>query len=370
MKVALVHDYLREYGGAERVLEDLHEIFPDAPVYTAYLRPEGLGKAWERMKEWDIRTSWIQNLPFANKLISPLRVLASAAFESFDLSEYDVVISSDAIYFAKAVITKPETLHIAYIHTPPRYLYGYTTSYNYKKHFWTRIGGEFINYFLRIWDFEVSQRPDILVANSKEIQARIKKFYRRDSVIVHPAVDLIEFREVKKKKGDYYLSLGRLVRSKGIEVAIDACNKLGLPLKVAGTGPLLGEFKKKAGKTVEILGSVSDDERVELLAGAKSLILLEEQPDFGITSVEAQAASTPVIAVNAGGYKETVIEGKTGIFIENAAKEALIKALENFDPSKFKEEDLRKNAEKFSKERFKKEILDLVQSHHAGATRG
>lgn len=363
MKVALVHDYLREYGGAERVLEDLHEIFPNAPVYTAYLRPEGLGKAWERFKDWDIRTSWIQNLPLANKLISPLRVLAASAFESFDLKEYDLVISSDAIYFAKAVITKPETLHIAYIHTPPRYLYGYTTSYNYKKHLWTRIGGELINYFLRIWDFEVSQRPDVLVANAKEIQSRIKKFYRRDSVVIHPAVDLSEFRGAKKKVGDYYLSLGRLVRSKGIEVAIEACVELGVSLKVAGTGPLLNEFKKKAGKTINILGSVSDKERVELLSNARALILLEEQPDFGITAVEAQAAGTPIIAVRAGGYKETIIEGKTGVFIEEASKEALVKVLESFDPKKYKESDCRENAERFSKERFKKEILDLVEKN-------
>ena len=165
MKVALVHDYLKEYGGAERVLEVLHEMFPQAPIYTAYLDLKGLGQHAVRIKKWDIRTSWLQKLPLAGRLISPLRILAPAIFASFDLSDYEVVISSCAIYFAKSVITKPETLHIIYIHTPPRYLYGYTTSFNYKKNPLTRVLGELANHFLRIWDYEISQRPDILVAN-------------------------------------------------------------------------------------------------------------------------------------------------------------------------------------------------------------
>src|SRR3990167_8443495 len=190
MKVALVHDYLKEYGGAERVVEALHEIFPEAPLYTAYVNLEVMGESGKRFKDWDIRSSWLQKIPLANKLVSPFRIFAPMMFESFDLSEYDVVISSCAIYFSKAVITKPEALHLSYIHTPPRYLYGYTTSFNYKKNPITRVLGELANHFLRIYDFEVSQRPDILVANSKNIQARIKKFYRRESVVIYPPVDI------------------------------------------------------------------------------------------------------------------------------------------------------------------------------------
>ncbi len=361
MKVALVHDYLREYGGAEMVVEDLHNIFPDAPLFTAYYNPQGLGLHAQKFTSWDIKTSWMQKMPFANKLISPFRIFAPNMFESFNLSDYDVVISSDAIYSAKAVKTRPDTLHIAYIHTPPRYLYGYVTSYNYKKHWYTRIGGELINHFLRIKDFQISQRPDILVSNAKNISDRIKKFYRRDSIIIHPGTDLIQFREAKKEVGDYYLCLGRMVRSKGVEIAINACNELKLPLKVAGTGPLLDECTKLAGKTVEILGSVSDERRVELLRKAKALLLLEEQPDFGITAVEAQAAGTPVIAVRAGGYLETVVEGKTGEFIEHSTVEELQIALKNFNPKKYKEQDCRNQAEKFSKENFKKQILQLIE---------
>ena len=378
MKVALTHDYLREYGGAERVLETLHEIFPEAPVYTAYFNPEAMGANGERFKSWDIRTSWMQRVPFANKLLSPFRIFAPMMFESFDLSEYDLVISSSsAVYFAKSVITKPETLHISYIHTPPRFLYGYTTSFNYKKHWWTRLGGELINHFLRIYDFEVSQRPDILVGNSKNVVKRINKFYRRDALVIYPPVSVSEFkgkREGKKGKGEYFLAMNRLVRGKGTEVIVSACTKLNLPLKVVGSGPELESLKKIAGSTVEFIGWVSDQDRIKLYESATALIVAAEDEDFGITPVEAQAGGIPVIAARAGGFLETVVEGKTGEFytpgflgdyqtyVDPVSVDNLVAVLEKWDPEKYKAEDCQKNAEKFSVERFKKEILDLVES--------
>lgn len=377
MKVALVHDYLKEYGGAERVLEALHEMFPQAPIYTAYLDLKGLGQHADRIKKWDIRTSWLQKLPMAGRLISPLRILAPAIFESFDLSDYEVVISSCAIYFAKAVITKPETLHISYIHTPPRYLYGYTTSFNYKKHWWTRMGGEIVNHFLRIWDFETSQRPDILVANSKNVQERIKKFYRRDSTVIYPPVEVEKFGSqltAQSSKREYFLSVGRLVRGKGIEVIIKACSRLGLPLKVVGTGPLFDELKKLAGPTVEFLGQVMDEVLPKLYAHAQATIVAAEDEDFGIVPVESMAAGTPVIAPRAGGFRETVIERKTGVFYPSTGStgspqassgqvtmDSLMEALRNFNPLKFQFSDCINQAKKFSSERFKKEILDLIK---------
>jgi glycosyltransferase involved in cell wall biosynthesis len=294
-------------------------------------------------------------------------------FESFDLLEYDVVISSSAVYFAKAVKTSPKQLHIAYIHTPPRYLYGLVTSFNYKKHWWTRVLGELANHFLRIVDFQVSQRPDILVANSENVRKRINKFYRRDAVIIYPPIDIEEFKKYKKTNKGYFLSLGRLARGKGVDVIVAACSKLNLPLKVAGTGPILPELKKIAGSSVEFLGAVSDEERARLYAGAKAFIVASEDEDFGITQIEAMAAGTPVIAIRAGGYIETIIEGKTGEFYEIGEKsidyhrafdpktvENLTDVLKNFNPKKYKEEDCRKQAEKFSKEHFKKEILELI----------
>lgn len=395
LKVALVHDYLREYGGGERVLEALHEIFPDAPVYTAYYNPAGLGPHAQRFKNWDIRTSWLQKVPWANRLVSPLRIFAPLMFESFDLGDYDVVISSCAIYFAKAVITKPETLHLSYIHTPPRYLYGYTTSFNYKKKWWTKVGGEILNHFLRIYDFQTSQRPDILVANSQNVADRIKKFYRRDSVVIYPPVEVEKFKNVilasspkatrpesKNKdsgqagmtKEGYYLSLSRLVRGKGVDIIIEAATQLNIPLKVAGIGPELEMLKRMAGSNVEFLGEVRDEERAKLYAGAKALIAASEDEDFGITVVEAMACGTPVIAVRAGGYLETVIEGKTGEFFPStlprqardrsgqvkATVEDLVEVLKKFDPKKYRVEDCQKQAEKFSKSRFKREILECI----------
>ncbi|OGE64811.1 hypothetical protein A3I48_01155 [Candidatus Daviesbacteria bacterium RIFCSPLOWO2_02_FULL_36_7] len=379
MKVALAHDYLREYGGAERVLEALHEIFPDAPVYTAYYNPESLGENGKRFKSWDIRTSWFQKFPFANKLLSPFRLFAPMMFESFDLSAYDLVISSSsAAYLAKAVITKPETLHISYIHTPPRFLYGYVTSFNYKKNPITRVLGELANHILRIYDFEVSQRPDILVANSKNIQARIKKFYRRESVVIYPPVDiklfavsrwLLAANSQKLKAKSYYLVLSRLVRGKGVDVVVEACDKLGLSLKVAGTGPELENLKSliiNHKSSIEFLGWVSDGERVTLLQNTKALIVAAEDEDFGITSIEAQAAGTPVIAPSSGGFLETVEDKKTGLLYGGPGMvnaESLVGALQEFETLKFDPEICRKNAEKFSKERFKKEILELVEKN-------
>ena len=362
MKVALVHDYLKEYGGAERVLEALHEIFPEAPVYVAYVNLEAMGESGKRFKSWDIRPSWFQRFPFAGRILSPFRIFGPMMFESFDLSDYDLVISSCAIYFAKAVIAKPGALHISYIHTPPRYLYGYTTSFNYKRRWWTRIGGEIMNHFLRIYDFETSMRPDILIANSKNIQERIRKFYRRDSVVIYPPVDISSKYQVVSSMGkkNYYLSVGRLVRGKGIDVVVEACSKLGLPLKVVGTGPEYENIKyqKSKIKNIELLGQVSDEELPKIYANAKATILASEDEDFGIVALESMAAGTPVIAPGAGGFLETVVPGKTGILYP---VNSLMQTLKDFDSSKFNAEDCRKQAEKFSKERFKKEILELVK---------
>lgn len=372
MRVVLVHDYLKEYGGAERVVEALHEIWPDAPLFTAYYDPKALGIHAKNFSDWNIKTSWLQNLPGAGKLISPLRFLAPGIFENFDLSEYDLVISSCNTYFSKAVKTKPGTLHLSYIHTPPRYLYGYTTSFNYKKHWWTRIAAEIINHFLRLTDFETSQIPDILIANSENVRKRIQKFYRRDSIIVYPPVDIEILSKVKKLKGKYFLTLNRLTRGKGTEVAIEACTKLILPLKVASTGAEIGRLKKIAGDSVKFVGEITEEEKAELFSQALALIACSEDEDFGITVVEAQAAGVPVIAAKAGGHLETIIEEKTGEFylpgnlqnsknyVDPVSVENLMDVLKNFNPNKYKEEDLRKNAQKFSKENFKKNIIELI----------
>lgn len=373
MKVALVHDYLREYGGAERVLEALHEIWPEAPVYTAYYNPSSLGIHKSKFKDWNIKTSWIQSSPFANRLLSPFRIFAPKIFEGFDFSEYDLVISSCNTYFSKAVKVRNGAKSISYIHTPPRYLYGYTTSFNYKKHWWTRIIAELMNHYLRVVDFETSQRPDLLIANSNNVKDRIKKFYRRESEVIYPPVEVAELLKIQKQKGKYFLTLNRLSRGKGTEIAVAACSKLNLPLKVASTGGELSNLKKIAGKSVDFIGEVSEGEKAKLFSEAIALIACSEDEDFGITVVEAQAAGVPVIAAKAGGHLETVIPGKTGEFympgflgdyqtyVDPISVDNLVDVLERFNPSKYEESDLRKNAERFSKESFKKRIMDLTK---------
>lgn len=362
-----MHDFLKEYGGAERVVEVLHEIFPQAPLYVSIFDSKGLGIHAAKFKDWNIHTSWMQKIPFITKLASPLKFLSPIAFESFNLKDFDLVISSSSAYYSKAVITTVNCLHINYVHTPPRYLYGYTSSTTYKKNIIQQVFNGILNHLMRLWDFELAQRPDLLVANSENVRKRINKFYRRDAVVIYPPVDVKTIarhtKDSRLKPKDYFLYLGRLDRGKRVALIIQACNQLELPLKVAGTGKEEGNLKKLAGSTVEFLGPVSDEQKAKLYLNAKALILASEDEDFGITSVESQAAGTPVIALKAGGYLETVIPGKTGVFFNKPTVESLVSALQNFDPDKFNPQTLQKNAEKFSKEKFKKAILDLVDKN-------
>lgn len=302
MKIALVHDFLREYGGAERVVEALHDMFPEAPLYTAFVDWQALGKHASRFKNWDIRETKIAELPLYKKLFSPYRIFAAWAFEQLDLSEFDVVISSSNMYMAKAVKVRSDAKHFAYIHTPPRSLYGYTTRTNWQEKWWTKIPGELINVWMRYVDFTSAQRPDVLVANSFTTQQRIKKFWRRDSIIIPPPVAMVEKLPKMKMKQDrdYLLFVGRLVWSKHPEVAVAVANELKLPLKVAGVGPLLAKLQESAGKTTEFLGAVSDERLQELYQGARLVLFPAEDEDFGIVPIEAMACGAPVIAHQSG----------------------------------------------------------------------
>lgn len=358
-RVALVHDYLREYGGAERVLEALHEIYPDAPVYVAFFDKDALGIHAKKFKDWNIRETKITKLPFYKKLFSPYRIFSKLAFESLDLSMYDIVISSSNAYMAKAVRTK-KGKHYCYCHTPPRSLYGYTTMTDWKKSPLIRIVGHLINHHMRIVDFEVAQGVDHFIANSKETQKRIKKFYRRDSQVIYPPVDLIDKYQERKDKG-YFLYVGRLAKSKNVDLAIQACTNLGLKLKLVGSGKGLDHLRSLAGPSVEFLGAVDDRKLHELYAGAKAFIFPAEDEDFGIVPVEAMGHGVPVVSHRSGGPQETVIEEKTGVFFDELSVESLSNALEEVQKIKFDKKVIRKQAEKFSKEIFQKNIKKLVK---------
>ncbi len=359
MKIAIVHDYIKEYGGAERVLEALCEIYPEAPIYTAFCSKNST--AYEHFKDRKIVQSWAQHIPFFPKLASPLRFLAPLIWGSFDLSKYDVIISSASWYITKG-FGGQKTIEICYCHTPPRWLYGYTTSINFKKYVLVRFYARVVGHFLRMYDFKQAQKVNYLIANSKEVQGRIKKFYRRDSTIIYPPVSLPKTTDVKK--GDYYFIVSRIVGAKGLDLAVDAALKAGFRLKIAGS-PAGYYFehdklvKKSEGK-VEFLGQVTDLELAKLYKGAKAFLALSQDEDFGITPVEAMLSGTPVIAFNGGGYKETVIDGKTGVLFEDYSVNGLIEAIKKFEKTKISSKDCIEQAKKFSKERFKNEIKEFI----------
>jgi glycosyltransferase involved in cell wall biosynthesis len=372
MKIALVHDYLNEFGGAERVLLTLAEMYPEAPIYTAFYKPGS--PAHERFKDKKIITSWAQKVPgFVDKLHSPLRFLAPYIWESFNLDSYDVVISSASWYITKGIITRPETVHICYCHTPPRYLYGYETSINWQKYWPVRLYANIVNKYLKRYDYLAAQRVDWFVANSKNVQARIKKYYGRESTVIYPPVRIERLSDQaskRVKKRDYYLIISRLVGGKGLEMAVRAANELKVPLKVVGTGNGYGReaqrLKRLAGPTIDFLGYVPDEKLGELYAGAKAFLALARDEDFGITPVEAMMAGTPVIAYKGGGYLETVVNDKTGSYFDDYSVRGLVKAIKKFEArsTKFERNEILKWAAKFSKERFVHEIHKLVEEKY------
>jgi glycosyltransferase involved in cell wall biosynthesis len=395
LKVALVHDYIKEYGGAERVLEALHEIFPDAPVYTSVYMPSFLGPHRERFKGWDIRTSFLQHIPFKQKLISPFRLLSPWVFKQFDLSGFDViVVSATGAYFPNMIKTKSNkfsqppltkgevkagvggAVHICYCHTPPRYLYGYATARDWKRQRIFAILGEIVNHFLRMVDFEVSRHVDHYIANSEEVAGRILKSYRKKAIVIYPPVEARnsknqESRIKNQGEEEYYLTGGRLARAKHTDIILRACSELGVALKVFGKGFAGYEEELKAQRAkrkitaesskLEFVGEVSDEEKMELMRGAKAFVFAAEDEDFGIVPVEAMAAGVPVIAYKSGGVKETVVEGETGVFFDALTAESLKEAIRRFEKIKFDPEACMRQAGKFSKERFGKEIRQFVE---------
>ncbi len=362
MKIALVHDFLKEYGGAERVLEVMHEIWPEAPIYTAFVDWEGLGPHSERLKKWIIKVSWAQKIPFITKIFSPLRFLAPMFFESFNFNGFDLVISSTNAYYAKGVLTQPETVHICYCHTPPRSLYGYATRMDWQKNFLTRLYGTMVNHYLRKYDYLSAQRVDYFIANSKVVKDRIEKFYRRDSTVIYPPVDLsLRAKRSNPVDSNYYLYVGKLAVAKNVNLAIEAACKMHIKLKIVGKGPLDSDLRQNdIYNYVEFLGEISDEELTNLYAGCKAVIFPAVDEDFGIVPVEAMSFGKPVIAFRSGGVVETVVDGKTGVFFDKPTTDSLIAAIKKLDTIKIKGEDCIKQANKFSKDVFKAKIVEFV----------
>lgn len=361
MRIALVHDCLNEFGGAERVLLALSKAFPDAPIYTAFCKKGS--PAWERFKGNNIHVSWAHYIPFFNRLYSPLRFLTPLIWLSFNFKKYDVILSSASWYITKGFRKGPNTREICYCHTPPRWLYGFKTSVELQRFWIVRLYAHVVGHFMRLYDFWAAQRVTQFIANSKNVADRIWKYYRRESIVVYPPVSLPHVDNLPQKQ-DYYLIITRIVGAKGLDLAVHAAMELGIHLKIAGkaTG-LYTEYKdlQKQGKdNVEFLGYVSDDELVRLYAGAKAFLVLSVDEDFGITPVESMLMGTPVIAFHGGGYVETVIEGKTGTFFYEPTVDSLVAAIKKFEKMKFNPKNCVTQAQKFSRENFVKKINSLV----------
>lgn len=356
MKVALVHDFLNQVGGAEKVLQVFHELFPKAPVYTITYDKDKTRGVFESM---DIRTSFIQDLPFGVSRYKWYLSLMPAAIESFDLSNFDVVISDSSAY-ANGVITKPETLHISYCHSPTRYLWSDTHEYTEELKQPTLVKQMLpiaLNR-IRVWDRIAADRVDAFIANSGNVQRRIKKYYNRDSDIIYPPVETERF-SLAEEKEDFFLIVSRLRPYKRVDLAIEAFNALGFPLKIIGTGEEMDNLKKMSGDSIEFLGALSDEQVVEYMGKAKAFLHPQDE-DFGIAAVEAMAAGTPVIAYGNGGALETVIDNETGVLFNPQTPYKLVDVIRDFDPTKFDSKKIQQHAQQFSTATFKSQIKDYI----------
>lgn len=385
MKVALVHDYLIGFGGAERVLAAFCRMFPDAPIYTAIANKRFI-KSVPEFSKAKIIASWFAKLPYAQKLLSPLRFLIPLIWGSFNFSKYDLVIVSSAAMIPRGVLTKPPTKTIAYVHTPPRNLYGYEAGSLWQKYKLVRIYGGIINHFLRFYDFTTAQKPDILIANSRFTAARIKKFWRRDSTIAYPPISGWRERRASHRapgpriageavgwdelasgpgKKEFYLSVGRLMYAKRVDLIVKTFNQLKKPLIIIGEGEMKNELQKlNKNPHTFFAGFVKDENLSWFYQNAKAFIFAAKDEDFGIVPVEAQSSGLPIVAHASGGTLETVIEGKTGTFFKDHTVKSLTQAISRLDKyllqGKIKPEACRKNAKQFSEGKFKKAILEVV----------
>lgn len=357
MKVAIVHDWLVG-GGAERVVLELHRMYPEAPIYTSYCTDE-----WREKLDGKVVTGWLQHWPFS-KLRKFLPVLRIWWVTHLDLSGYDLVISSTGNGEAKGVKVPDGVKHVCYCNSPVHFYWRHYDKYLKNPGFGifdplARIGLKLLVKPLRRWDLKASKRPNVFIANSSHIQKEIKKYYDRDSVVVHPVVDVDRFDVPDPAKRNGFVTTGRLIPHKHIDVLIEACNKLQSPLKIIGRGPELGKLQKLAGSTIEFMTNVSDDELPGQLAGAEAFLFASYE-DFGISPVEALAAGTPVVAFKAGGALDYVRSGKTGEFFENQTSESLMRVLEKFQPNKYDSRELKKVAREFGPDNFKAEIRKVT----------
>lgn len=361
MRVAIVHDWLVTYGGAERLLEAVLEHFPGAPIYTLLYRRDAFNKT--RISEHPIHTSFLQRLPGGIRMYRTYLPLMPFAIEQLDLRDYDLIISSSHAV-AKGILTRADQLHISYVHTPIRYAWDLQLDYlewsGVQKGIRSVIARLFLHY-IRLWDTASAQRVDVFVANSHWVARRIWKTYRRRARVIYPPVDVANFQHTRERE-NFYLTVSRLVPYKRVDLIVEAFSRLGRPLVVIGDGPDFTKLQRLAGPTVRLLGYQPDEVVREYMERCVGFVFAAEE-DFGIAPVEAQAAGAPVIAFGKGGVRETVIPGETGLLFYEQTVESLMEAVEKFETyrGKFDPKRIRRNAERFSYDRFRRQFAALVE---------
>ncbi len=359
MKIALTHDHLFQLGGAEQVLLELHKIFPTSPVYTLIHNPEKSGL----FKDLQITTSFLSQLPFSKNHFKWYLPLMPMAWEQFNFSPFDIVISSSSA-FSKGILTAPNTLHLCYCHSPVRYLWSDAHNYLEEQKMPKLVKKilPFVLNRLRVWDYAAAQRVDKFIANSQFVARRIKKYYQRSSTVIYPPINTEQFF-ISQNLGDYYVVVARLRPYKKVDLVIKAFNQLHLPLKIIGAGEEEQSLKNLAKDNIEFLGELTNEQRNQVLAGAKAFIHPQEE-DFGIAAVEALASGRPVIAYQSGGILETVTHQLNGWFFKEQTWECLADAILKFQAelSQFNPQEIKQSAERFSTARFKQEINDFIAS--------
>ena len=355
-KIAIVHDALLEDGGSERVLLALSEILPKAGIYTSLVNTDT--QTYKKLKK-RIKRIWSNN-PLLAYRASYFKPFINLYWENLDLTGYDLVISSSHSFSSKSIVTGPDTVHVCYCYTPPKFLYPELAETDVNNKAFQSIK-RIVYSPMRNYDFVAAQRPDFFIAISREVQRRINKYYRRNSVLIYPPVSVPPTPPRRRKIKNYYMLISRLYKVKGVDLAIDTFNQLKKKLVIVGVGNELGRLRKKAGKNIIFKGYLDENIKIAYLKQAKALIFPSIDEDFGIVPVEAMAQGVPVIALFSGGTKETVADGKTGIFFHEFNQKALVGAVKRFETMNFDPNTCYKQAKKFSEDRFEKEIRKFLQ---------
>lgn len=359
LRVVIVHDYLRSYGGGERVVSALLEMFPNAKLIVASVDKKRFKYFSSVILNRKVETTWVQRFPLLINKPALCKPFLPLVWSSVGTIDADVVISSSGSNMAKGVVVNKHAVHICYCHTPPRFLYGYKTESRLLNNTIVRLLLAPLTWFLILYDLSTNKSVDYFLANSQNVARRIKKHYGLKAAVVYPPNSFPTIgSSVKKKKN--FLVVSRLESNKNIDLIIKAFNKNGLRLVIVGEGKQAEKLKRMAGKTINFLGEVEDGRLVKLYQQAEALVVAAADEDFGISTVESMSQGTPVIAIRQGGFIETVVEGKTGVFFDSLNPEAINEAVDRFNNYNFNQFDCVRQAEMFSKKNFQRQILQTI----------